>query len=135
MPARGCDSVGSVETKREVVLVDDDPGFAETMSAILRYEGYGVVVQDTYATALAYLDTHRPDVLITDVSLGPRANGWQLAKHAMQRQPELQVIVVTARADHLEADIEYWRLPVFLKPFDPDDLLKHLRRSMEQKPA
>jgi DNA-binding NtrC family response regulator len=112
--------------RREVVLVDDDPGFVETLGALLRYEGYDVVTQDTFSGALAYLAHHRPDVLITDIGLGSQ-NGWQLAKRATQNRPELQVIVVTALADHMDADAEYWRLPVFLKPFDPDQLITHLR--------
>jgi DNA-binding NtrC family response regulator len=113
---------------REVVLVDDDPGFVETLSALLRYEGYSVVTELTFSAAIRYLSRHKADVLITDVSLGTKAgNGWQLAKYATQHQPDLKVIVVTALADHLDSDMEYWRLPVFLKPFDPDQLLAHLR--------
>ncbi|MGH9370528.1 MAG: response regulator [Vicinamibacterales bacterium] len=113
---------------REVVLVDDDPGFVETLGALLRFEGYSVVTELTFSAALQYLSRHKADVLITDVSLGAKTgNGWQLAKYATRHQPGLRVIVVTALADHLDADIEYWRLPVFLKPFDPDQLLEHLR--------
>ncbi len=111
---------------REIVLVDDDLGFVETFGALLRHEGYSVIPQFTLAGALKYLSTHSPDILITDVRLGAQ-NGWQLAKYAAQHRPDLRVIVVTALADHLDAEVEYWRLPVFLKPFDPDDLLSHLR--------
>lgn len=116
-----------------IILVDDDPGFVETLGALLRYEGYSVASEHTYSDALRYLTDNRPDILITDVSLGSdNQNGWQLAKYARQRRPELRVIVVTARADHLDADIEYWHLPVFLKPFDADQLLHHLRAGAER---
>jgi DNA-binding NtrC family response regulator len=119
---------------REVVLVDDDPGFVETLSALLRFEGYSVVTEYTFSAALKHLANHRADVLITDVSLGTKGgNGWQLAKYATQHQPDLRVIVVTAMADHLDADVEYWRLPVFLKPFDPDQLLAHLRSDAKDR--
>jgi DNA-binding NtrC family response regulator len=111
---------------REVVLVDDDEGFVETFGALLRHEGYSVATEFTLSGALRYLTNHTPDVLITDVRLGSQ-NGWQLAKYATQHHPDLRVIVVTALADHMDAESEYWHLPVFLKPFDPDELLKHLR--------
>ena len=124
-----CDTVAGVPA-RQVVLVDDDPGFVETLGALLRYEGYSVVTEHTFSGALSYLTNHKPDVLITDIGLGSQ-NGWQLAKRAAQHQPNLQVIVVTALADHLDADLEYWRLPVFLKPFDPDQLISHLRGQEE----
>jgi DNA-binding response OmpR family regulator len=109
-----------------VILVDDDPGFVETLGALLRFEGYAVATELTYSGAVSYLSCHSPDILITDVGLGSQ-NGWDLAKHATRRQPDLRVIVVTALADHLDSETEYWRLPVFLKPFDPDQLLEHLR--------
>lgn len=111
---------------RSVVLVDDDPGFVETFGALLRHEGYCVRIALTATEARDYLSTHTPDVLITDVRLGSQ-NGWQLAKFARTRQPDLRVIVVTGCADHLDAETEYWSLPVFLKPFNPDELLDHLR--------
>lgn len=113
---------------RHVVLVDDDPGFVETFGALLRHEGYSVAVALTASDARDYLTSHTPDVLITDVRLGAQ-NGWQLAKFARTHQPDLRVIVVTGCADHLDAESEYWSLPIFLKPFNPDELLDHLRDS------
>ena len=109
------------------MLVDDDPGFVETFGALLRHEGYNVRIEQTVPGALQYLSRHEPDILITDVRLGGSQNGWQLAKYATERHPRLRVIVVTALADHADAELEYWQLPVFLKPFDPDELLRHLR--------
>ena len=111
-----------------VFLVDDDSGFVETFGALLRVEGYSVDVALTAADARDHLASHTPDVLITDIRLGSQ-NGWKLAKDAIRRQPSLRVIVVTGCADHLDAEAEYWSLPVFLKPFNPDGLLAHLRET------
>jgi DNA-binding NtrC family response regulator len=114
----------------EVVLVDDDADFALMLGTLLSQEGYSVVTELTYSGAAQYLATHTPDILITDIRLGQeKENGWQLAKQARAQQPNLQVIVVTGLANHLDADAEYWRLPVFLKPFDPDHLFTYLRSS------
>ena len=90
---------------REVVLVDDDLGFVETLGALLRYEGYSVVTEHTFSGALSYLTSHTPDVLITDIGLGSQ-NGWLLAKRAAQNQPNLQVIVVTALAVFLHQQMK-----------------------------
>jgi DNA-binding response OmpR family regulator len=114
----------------EVVLVDDDADFAQMLGALLSQEGYSVVTELTYSGAVQYLATHTPDILITDIRLG-KENGWQLAKQARAHQPNLQVIVVTGLANHLDADAEYWRLPVFLKPFDPDHLFTYLRANTD----
>lgn len=113
---------------RLVVLVDDDPTFIETFGTLLRHEGYAVAVARSASEARDYLERHTPDVLITDIRLGSQSQtGWQLAKFARTRRPHVKVIVVTGFADNLEAEVEYWSVPVFLKPFDPHDLLDHLR--------
>jgi DNA-binding NtrC family response regulator len=116
-------------TFREVLLVDDDAGFVETLRALLEREGLVVIAKGTYATAVQYLSSHTPDVLITDTRLGS-ANGWDLAKYAKRLRPELPVIVVTAWCSAFEAEIEYFELPIFLKPFEPDDLLTYLRSTV-----
>jgi DNA-binding response OmpR family regulator len=113
---------------REVVLVDDDPDFVQTLGTLLILEGYAVVTEHSYSGAIQYLATHTPDILITDIRLG-KENGWELAKQARAHQPNLQIIVVTGNANHLDADADYWRLPVFLKPFDPELLVTYLRSS------
>jgi DNA-binding NtrC family response regulator len=112
------------------VVVDDDADFAQTLGVLLSREGYSVVTEHTYSGAVQYLANHRPDILITDIRLG-KENGWQLAKQARAHDPNLQVIVITGNANHLDADAEYWRLPVFLKPLDPDHLFRYLRSNTE----
>jgi CheY-like chemotaxis protein len=117
----------AADRKRQILLVDDDSGFADTLAALLHLEGFAVVTETTVAGAAAYLSDSSPDVLITDIRL-KNGDGWALAKYAKRRDPTLKVIVVTgfsAACD--EGDAEYWRLPVFLKPFDPDDLLAYIR--------
>lgn len=111
---------------REVVLVDDDECFVETLGALLREEGYSVVAEPTVSGALDYLAGHTPDVLITDVRLGDQ-NGWALAKYVTAHQPDVRVIIVTGMADQSDGELEYWTLPLFLKPFDADQLIEHLR--------
>ena len=108
---------------REVLLVDDDPSFVETFGSCLSHEGYTVVAELTLPGALQYLTSHTPDAVITDIHLGPH-NGWELAKHIKLRQPTLPVVVLTGWADQME--VECWRIPVFLKPFDSDDVLAYL---------
>jgi two-component system C4-dicarboxylate transport response regulator DctD len=115
---------------RRVMLVDDDPGFVETFGALLRFEGYAVIAESTYNSAREYLSTHSPpDVLITDITIGS-SNGWELVRYANQYQPGLPVVVITGLADLHIAKWEYFHTPVFLKPFDPDELFDYLRRHL-----
>jgi CheY-like chemotaxis protein len=77
------------------------------------------------ADALVKLDASRPiDLVVTDISLGDVPNGWQVARRARARCPEMPVIYMTgARADE-------WRpqsVPMgvlLLKPFPIDQLVE-----------
>ena len=112
---------------REALLVDDDPGFVETLAMLLRFEGYVVIPEFTFACAVHYLRASTPNVLITDIAIGP-SNGWELVRYANQHKPDLPVVVVTGDADLFAAKWEYFHTPVFLKPFDPVELFDYLRQ-------
>jgi DNA-binding response OmpR family regulator len=111
---------------REVVIVDDDEGFVATLAAILRVEGYRVVAHHTLDAALEYMASNRPDFLITDLRLGAQS-GWTLVDFVRLNQPELPVVVVTGFVDEWQDVALRLGTPVFLKPFDPEDLLSFLR--------
>ena len=112
----------------DVFLVDDDVGFVETLTPILTQAGFTVMAEFTYAAARRYLSSHTPDLLITDLRLGD-ADGWTLADYARQHQPRLPVVIVTGWSWVEDTDEAYYgRIPVFLKPFDPDVFTGYLRR-------
>jgi DNA-binding NtrC family response regulator len=112
---------------RDVLLVDDDRGFVETLARLLRFEGYAVIPQFTVDAAVQSLRTSTPGVLITDIAIGG-SNGWELVRYANQHTPDLPVVVVTGDADLFAAKWEYFYTPVFLKPFDPVELFAYLRQ-------
>ena len=111
---------------QEVVIVDDDEGFIATLGTLLESEGYRVVAHHALDPALEYMASHRPDFLITDLRLGAQS-GWTLVDFARLHQPELPVVVVTGFVDEWQDVALRLGTPVFLKPFDPEDLLGFLR--------
>ena len=125
-------SVESAGSRPEILLVDDDATFCATLGALLVVEGFSVFTERTLAGATRYLTTSRPDVLITDLALDDD-NGWDVAKYAQQRYPMLPIVVVTGFAGAFaDVSADRARLPVFVKPFDPDDLLAYIRAGRSQ---
>jgi two-component system, NtrC family, response regulator HydG len=120
-----CSRPQHVSGGREVLLVDDDAGFVVTLSRFLRDADFTVIAEFTYSGALKYLTAHTPDALITDLRLGD-GNGWVLAQYASTHQPSLPIIAVTGWSDLSETDLDEVRARVFLKPIDPDALLRYL---------
>jgi DNA-binding response OmpR family regulator len=73
--------------------------------------------------------------LITDVRLG-RSSGWDLVQFVRQTHPDLPVIVVTGFHEAItEAEAVRLRVPVFLKPFEPDQLLDYVRHRLPTREA
>jgi two-component system KDP operon response regulator KdpE len=125
VPTRLC--VHGPAGRHHVLLVDDDAAFLETFGALLTHAGYAVIAELTYAAALNHLGVDSPDVLITDLQLG-EDDGWDLIRTARQFQPRLPVIVVTAwpYATDGGEDGGVAHIPIFVKPFDPRDVLGYL---------
>jgi CheY-like chemotaxis protein len=80
-----------------ILLVDDDEAFRYSTSATLRGAGYTVTVAEDYREALSRLESgDQIDLLITDVVMPNRVNGFALARMARMRRPDLKVIYLTA---------------------------------------
>jgi len=117
--------VSAPQPRPQVLLVDDDVTFVQTCGALLRLHGYDVIAEFTLRESLRYLRSNTPDVLITDLRLSD-GDGWVLTEYASVHQPRLPVVVITGTAYVMETEHCYGRIPVFLKPFDPDALLRYL---------
>jgi CheY-like chemotaxis protein len=119
-------ATGERRSARQVLLVDDDAAFTSTLAALLVCEGFTVVVRTTCDEAIRELWDAPPHVLITDLRVG-QASGWAVARFAQRHRPELPVIVVTGWPEDAADERDRVCAAVFTKPFEPDELLQHLR--------
>ncbi|HLS82264.1 MAG TPA: nitrogen regulation protein NR(I) [Steroidobacter sp.] len=117
-----------------VWLVDDDASIRWVLERALRQGGMAPTAFDQADAALAALDRHRPDVLITDVRM-PGHSGLELLKEIRSAQPELPVIVMTAHSD-LDSAVAAYQGGAFEylpKPFDIDQAVDLVKRAAQQR--
>ncbi len=101
-----------------ILLVDDDPMIREIYGDALRDEGHDVVTADCHDSAAALLDTSpAPDLLITDIDLGPGKSGLDLIENAKIRRAPIPVLLISG---HHPAPAP---APLLPKPFRLADLL------------
>ena len=86
-----------------VLVVDDDPAFAQVVSEVLMERGFHVVATDDPDRALKAAD-EGCDVALLDLKM-PRVNGLELAGMLRARDPDLQVLILTGYGD-MESAIE-----------------------------
>ena len=114
-----------------ILLVEDEPGFAERFAAIVRsdpeFELIGVA--PNCATARAMLAADKPDILLADLGL-PDGSGIDIIRETATRYPECDIMVVTVFGDedHVLASIEAGASGYVLKDSIPDEFLGLLRQ-------
>lgn len=114
----------------EILVVEDDENIGALIVDLLRVEGYRARWLGDGAAGVAALHAERPLALVVDMGL-PLVDGAEVARTSRRLYDgQVPVIVVTANG-HAEADAREIGASGFLaKPFDVDELLAVLRRSL-----
>jgi DNA-binding NtrC family response regulator len=114
-------------SKRVVLLVEDDEQIRELSSNILEAAGYLVISADDASDALRTSREYRGviDVLLTDVELGD-ADGITLAREITAQRPETGVLLTSGNC---EGRTEFLLLP---KPFSPQNLLNGVAAAIKR---
>jgi len=118
-----------IEGSVRILLVEDEPGVAETVVDLIEMLGYQVKLTGSGEEALELLRGAAPfDLLISDVVM-PGISGIELAAAACREQPSLSVILTSGfSASSLEKSRQDLADFVFLhKPYSLSDLSRSIR--------
>jgi CheY-like chemotaxis protein len=113
-----------------VLIVEDEPLIRMLIRDLLEEEGFDCADCASAEDALTLLgngDDWTPDVLVTDLNLGPGMDGLTLARETSGRLPGLAVIYVTANAACLASRPVGVQERILAKPFDPMRLAAAVR--------
>ena len=110
-----------------VLVVDDEPIVRDVVVKYLRREGYRTLEAADGNTALALVETERPDLVVLDLML-PGVDGLAVCRRIRARSM-LPVIMLTARGE--EADrivgLELGADDYVTKPFSPRELAARVK--------
>jgi CheY-like chemotaxis protein len=113
-----------------VLIVDDERVIADTLALILRSRGFTVDTAYSGEDAVQLAEAMRPDVLISDVVMGPMS-GVDAAIAICGELPGCRVILISGQvlaADLLEkASARGHAFEVLTKPVPPSVLLARLQ--------
>jgi DNA-binding NarL/FixJ family response regulator len=92
-------------TQRGILLVDDHPLLLEGLERLINSE-HGIRVcgmAGNVQQALTMVETHQPDLVITDLTL-PGRNGLELIKDLAATHPEIPIIVLSMHDEMIYAE-------------------------------
>jgi DNA-binding response OmpR family regulator len=116
----------AAETKKRVLVVDDEHVIADTLTVILRKSGYEAATCYDAKDALEKCTSFDPSLVITDVSM-PGMDGIDLAILLTKQFPSCRVLLFSghlASEDRLEkARLGGHNFELLEKPMDPKILL------------
>ncbi len=125
----------------KILIVDDDMDFVEAMASILESKGYRVVSASNGTEGLAKAKEEKPDLMLLDVMMSSKTEGFDLAKNLKNEAStrDLPVIMITGiRKDMnlpfgFEPDPDYLPVAALLeKPIKPDELLKAVEANIKK---
>lgn len=117
-----------------ILVVDDEQIIRESISYILKREGFSVAEAENGKAAYERLVAEPFDLVITDLEM-PEMKGIELLDKVVQMNPQTTVIIITAYGS-LETAIAALRAGAsdyILKPVEFDELLVKIRRLLEHK--
>lgn len=117
-----------------VLVVDDEEAIRLALAKFLRSRGFAVTTAESGAEALGQLRANTFQVLLCDVRM-PQMNGIDVVGHALDIDPHLAVIMLTAVNDAPTATEALARgaSDYMIKPVELADLLQAIHHAMQRR--
>jgi chemosensory pili system protein ChpA (sensor histidine kinase/response regulator) len=121
-----------------VLIVDDSLTVRKITSRLLTREGFEVLTAKDGLDALQVIGERVPDAILLDIEM-PRMDGFEFAKTAKAdpKFADIPIIMITSRtAEKHRNRAKSLGIEVYLgKPYQEEELLKHLRSLLALAPA
>jgi len=132
--------------RKKILVVEDDPDIRKILQLFLSEKGFQVKTAEQPAAALEILAQGPVDLILSDVRM-PGMSGLELLRHLKQRDPEIQLVLMTAyssvqdaveaiqlgAADYVEKPIDFRRLERVIAGVLEKRSLEHRTRILQQR--
>jgi DNA-binding response OmpR family regulator len=122
-----------------ILIIDDDPIFVKSTTAILEAHGYQVESASNREAGLAKMNEHKPDLLILDVMMDWVLDGVSISREMMAERElrRIPIVMVTSiRSSEYRGVFpqdEYLHIDSWLdKPCPPDTLVAEVEKTLER---
>jgi DNA-binding NtrC family response regulator len=128
------DEVATAESTAKVLVIEDDEVLRQLLIDVLSDQGYHVEAAETGEDGLRTMEQDVFDIVLLDINL-PGMDGMDVLRLAPARQPDAQVVMMTAFGT-VDTAVEAMKQGAFdyiNKPFSTDELLLTITRALEEQ--
>ncbi len=119
-----------MDTKKRVLVVDDEPKIGNILRIKLRLHGYEVITTTSGAEAVEIIRTQNPDIVLLDI-LMPDVTGMDVLDR-VRAFSQVPIVVFTARADIIQFAMKLGANDSISKPFEPDQLVAKIESVLKK---
>ncbi len=123
-------------SKKQILIVDDEPEWIKVLSLFLRKQGYKVMEATNGKDALHALSGFKPDLILSDVRM-PDMNGFDFLDQVRRttKNAKTPVVFLSAVDDYDAKKVarDLGAADYLVKPFDETDVLAILSRHLNER--
>jgi two-component system nitrogen regulation response regulator NtrX len=119
---------------KTIMVVDDEQGIRDSLSMILEYHKYKVILASHGKEALQLLQKNSPDLILLDIKMPGGMDGLEVLQKVKAEYPDIYVIMISAHGT-LHTAVEATKLGAYdflEKPLDRERVLITLRNALEK---
>lgn len=116
----------------KILVVDDEPGILNLVTAYLRQEGYEYFTALDGPSGLKAARAFKPDLIILDIML-PGMDGLEVLTH-LRRESNVYVILLTAKTEEMDkiVGLSVGADDYLTKPFSPRELIARVKAALRR---
>jgi len=118
----------------KILLIDNEERMTESLKTLLEMEGYSVKTFTDSEKASGFLKENSFDLVITDIKM-PAVDGLEILNRAHQKDPLLEVILMTGYASLVSAKeaVDQGAFSYLTKPVEFEELKIAITRALEKR--
>ena len=123
-----------MQTAKKILVVDDEDSIRQSLSDVLKDEGFKVMLASNGKESLKMLDSNLPDLVILDIWM-PMMDGTEVLKAIKAKYPALKVIMISGHGN-IEAAVKAIKLGAYdyiEKPLSLEGVLLTVKRALGEK--
>ncbi len=122
------------ETKKMIMIVDDDPNIIRSLTFVLNKEGYNIVTANDGEEAMEKIRVSKPNLMLLDVMM-PRKNGYEVCQE-VKCNPDLSdiyIIILSAKGQETDREhgLSLGANEFITKPFSPMKIAERVKQLLK----